>query len=163
MPGTRTLGLIRHDWPLMIAEGETTRYIGDVLAIVAAETEEIARTAVGLIDVEYSDILEPLTDPFVALREESRKIHDSGNVLSRSVTSRGDVAAARVASAFVAQGHFETQRIEHGFMEPEAAIAIPGEGSLELLSQGQGIYDDREQIASMLGLPLEQGARDAGA
>jgi xanthine dehydrogenase molybdenum-binding subunit len=153
VPGTRTLGLIRHDWPLMIAEGETTRYIGDVLAIVAAETEEIARTAVELIDVEYSDILEPLTDPFVALREDSRKIHENGNILSRSATSRGDVDAARAASAFVAQGHFETQRIEHGFMEPEAAIAIPGDGGIELLSQGQGIYDDREQIAGMLGLP----------
>ncbi len=153
VPGQRTLGLIRHDWPLMVAQGETTRYIGDVLAIVAAETEEIARSAVELIEVEYREVLEPLTDPFIAQMQSSRRIHDNGNILSRSVTSRGDVDEARAQAAFVARGSFETQRIEHGFMEPEAAIAMPYKDGLELLSQGQGIYDDREQIAALLALP----------
>ncbi|HFC12451.1 MAG TPA: selenium-dependent xanthine dehydrogenase, partial [Anaerolineae bacterium] len=69
---------------------------------------------------------------------------------------RGDVDAARAASAFVAKGQFQTQMIEHGFMEPEAAIAYPYEDGVEVLSQGQGIFEDRKQIAKLLGLELAQ-------
>lgn len=155
VPGDRTIGLIRQDWPLMIAEGELTRYIGDVLAAVAAETEEIARQAVEKIHVEY-EVFEPITDVFEALKEDSPKIHEGGNILSMTVTSRGDLAKARAESAYVAQGSYQTQMIEHGFMEPEAAIAYPVGDGLELLSQSQGIYEDREQIAKLLGLPLDQ-------
>ena len=53
IPGRRNTGLIIPDWPLMIEEGEETRYVGDVLAGVVAESEVIAREAVKLIKVEY--------------------------------------------------------------------------------------------------------------
>ncbi|NKQ37469.1 MAG: selenium-dependent xanthine dehydrogenase [Chloroflexi bacterium] len=155
VPGDRTIGLIRQDWPLMIAVGETTRYVGDVLALVVAETEEIARQAAALIQVEY-DVLEPVTDMHEAMQPDAPAIHEGGNILSKTVTSRGDVAEARAKSAYIAQGEFETQRIEHGFMEPEACVAYPVENGVEVLSQGQGVYEDREQIAKLLGLPKEQ-------
>lgn len=155
VPGERTIGLIRKDWPLMIAEGETTRYVGDVLALVVAESDAIAREAVAHIVVDY-EVLEPLTDMHRALDPDAPRIHPAGNQLSKTVTSRGDVGAARAASAYTASGVFETQFIEHGFMEPEAAIAYPTADGVELLTQGQGVYEDREQIASLLGLPLQQ-------
>ena len=151
VPGERTIGLIRQDWPLMIAEGETTRYIGDVLAGVVAESESIARQAVALIDVTY-DVLEPVTDMHEALKADSPTVHEGGNILSTSATSRGDVDEARSDSAYISEGVYETQRIEHGFMEPEAAIALPMADGIEVLSQGQGVYDDRVQIAKLLGL-----------
>ncbi|MGD2077615.1 MAG: selenium-dependent xanthine dehydrogenase, partial [Chloroflexota bacterium] len=155
IPGDRTIGLIRQDWPLMIAEGEITRYIGDVLASVVAESETIARQAVALIDVTY-DVLEPVTDMHEALKDESPKVHEAGNILSVSKTSRGNVDEAMAASAFRSHGVYETQRIEHGYMEPEAAIARPTAASLEVFSQGQGVYDDRLQIAKLLGLPEDK-------
>ena len=155
VPGERIIGLIKHDWPLMIAEGETTRYVGDVLACVAAETEETARLAMELIEVEY-EVLEPLTDMHKALQPGAPQIHEGGNILSTSATSRGDLEDARAASAYISRGVYETQMIEHGFMEPECAIAQPAEHGLEVFSQGQGIYDDREQIAMLLGLEEEQ-------
>lgn len=155
VPGERTIGLIKQDWPLMIAVGETTRYIGDVLAVVAAESEATARQAAALIKVDY-EVLEPLIDMHKALEPDAPLIHASGNKLSRSYTSRGSVAEARAKSAYVAQGEFETQWIEHGFMETESAVAYPAADGLELLSQGQGVYDDRIQIAKLLGLPLEK-------
>ncbi len=154
VPGDRTIGLIRQDWPLMIAEGETTRYVGDVLAAVAAETEQIARMAIDLIKIEY-EVLDPIVDVFDAMKEGSPAIHESGNILSTSITSRGDVEDARIKSAYISKGNYQTQLIEHGFMEPECAVAYPLDGGVELLSQGQGIYDDRIQIAKLLGLPLE--------
>jgi selenium-dependent xanthine dehydrogenase len=155
VPGERYIGLIRQDWPLMIAEGEETRYVGDVLAAVVAETETIAREAVGLIEVEY-EVLEPVTDMHEAMKEDSPSVHDGGNILSVSATSRGDLDQARAESDYISHGIYQTQMIEHGYMEPECAIAYPTDDGVEILSQSQGIYDDRIQIAKLLGLPLEQ-------
>ncbi|MFN2248349.1 MAG: selenium-dependent xanthine dehydrogenase [Candidatus Promineifilaceae bacterium] len=154
VPGKRNQGSIKRDWPIMIAPGEITRYIGDVLAGVVAETEDIARQAASLIEIEY-EVLKPVTDVFVAMSDDAPAIHEGGNILSKTVTSRGDIAKARETSAYVAKGAFQTQRIEHGYMEPEVAIAYPHDGGIALLTQSQGIYDDREQIADLLDLPVK--------
>ncbi|MCA9965911.1 MAG: selenium-dependent xanthine dehydrogenase [Anaerolineales bacterium] len=156
VPGDRMIGLIRQDWPLMIAEGEITRYLGDVLAGVVATSEAVARQAVELIKVEY-EVMEPITDMHQAMTADSPSVHGNGsNILSRTVTNRGDVAASKAASAYTAHGVFQTQMIEHGFMEPECAIAYPAGDGIEVLSQGQGVYEDRTQIKKLLGLPQEK-------
>lgn len=155
VPGDRQIGLIRQDWPLMVAEGETTRYVGDVLALVIAENDTAARKAVAEIKVQY-EVLEPLTDMHKALLPDAPKIHPDGNKLSRSYTSRGDMAAAEASATYIAEGVFETQMIEHGFMEPECTVARPLDDGVEVFSSGQGIFDDRKQIAKILGLPLEK-------
>ena len=154
VPGDRHIGLIKQDWPLMIAVGETTRYVGDVLAVVIAETDAIAREAVALIDIDY-EVLEPVTDMHAALLEESPSIHEGGNILSQSITSRGDLDEAMAEAAYTTHGVYETQMIEHGFMEPEACVAYPKGKGVEVLSQGQGVFEDRVQIAKLLGLPQE--------
>jgi len=159
IPGQRFNGLIINDWPVMIKQGETTRYIGDVLAGAAAETEAIAREAVQLINVEY-DVLEPLTD-LPAAEQSPIKIHHQGNLLETCEVKRGNpVDEVLNESAHVFSGRFETQRVEHAFMETETAIAMPwntekGDG-LELFSQTQGAYEDRKQIARILGLLEEK-------
>ncbi len=155
VPGDKHIGLIKQDWPLMIGVGETTRYVGDVLACVVAETDDIAREAVALIDIDY-EVLEPVTDMHAALLEDSPSVHEGGNVLSQSITSRGDLEGSMAGSAYTAHGVYETQMIEHGFMEPEACIAYPEGGAIEVLSQGQGVFEDRVQIAKLLGLPQER-------
>lgn len=159
IPGQRFNGLIINDWPVMIKQGETTRCIGDVLAGVAAESEAIAREAVQLIKVEY-DILEPLTD-LLAAEQSPIKVHDQGNLLETCEVKRGKpVDDVFKESAYVVSGRYETQRVEHAFMETETAIAMPwntGKGDgLELFSQTQGAYEDRKQIARILGLPEEK-------
>ncbi len=162
VPGRREQGLIRADWPLLVAEGEIVRYVGDVLAAVAAETSDAAAAAAAAIEVE----LEPLpavTDPFDALADDAPAIHEGGNVVSRSVVRRGDVDAALAGAAHVASATFRTQAIEHAFLEPEAALAVPrgAEGPdgvtvtdhrIHLYSPGQGAWEDRRQVASFLGL-----------
>lgn len=155
IPGDRHTGLIVKDWPLMIAEGEETRYVGDVLAGVVAETRAQARAAAAAIQIVY-EVLEPLTDARKAGDADSPRIHASGNLLSETVIKRGDVDDAIATAAFVSRGHYETQMIEHGFMEPEACLAEPdGNGGVRVFSQGQGVYEDRTQIASLLGLDTE--------
>ena len=161
VPGDINIGLIRQDWPLMIGVGEITRYVGDVLAVVVAETDAIAREAVELIATDY-EVLEPVTDMHAALQADSPSVHEGGNVLSQSITNRGDLEKAMAEAAYTTSGVYETQMIEHGFMEPEACIAYPtplgppeasGGRGVEVLSQGQGVFEDRVQIAKLLGLP----------
>ena len=84
VPGERYQGLIRADWPVFVAEGETTRCVGDVLAAVAATSRRAAREAAALVEVEY-EVLVPVTDPFEALADGAPAVHDGGNLLSTSV------------------------------------------------------------------------------
>jgi selenium-dependent xanthine dehydrogenase len=157
VPGDRFVGLIFKDWPLMIAKGETTRYIGDVLAGVVAETEDIAREAVKLIKVTY-DIYQPVTDPHLAILHRASQVHpDRDNLLETCKVYRGGNAGEIIAgSAFTAKGTYQTQRIEHAFLETEGAVAMPDEDGIHLYSNGQGIYVDRKQVASLLNLPEEK-------
>ncbi|NOX37907.1 MAG: selenium-dependent xanthine dehydrogenase [Calditrichaeota bacterium] len=155
IPGERFTGLIVKDWPLMIQEGEETRYVGDVLAGVVATSEDAARQAVAAIRVTY-EVLEPITDPEEALKPESPAIHPRGNLLSETVIQRGDVDQALKEAAHVTHGVYETQMIEHAFMEPESCLAVPEGDGLRVYSQGQGVYDDQVQIAQLLRLPREK-------
>ncbi len=151
VPGNRFIGLIEQDWPVMVAVGETTHCIGDTLAIVAAETREAARTAAALIQVEY-EVFEPVTDPEAALEPTSPTVHPGRpNLLSVSKVKRGDVDAAFATSAHVLTETFQTQCVEHAFLEPEACLAVPAGGGLKVYTQGQGVHDDRKQIAKLLG------------
>ncbi len=156
VPGDRMIGLIKQDWPLMIAVGEETHYIGDVLAGVVAESEALARQAVEQIVIDY-DVLQPVIDAHAALQPDSPQVHPWGNVLSKMEIKRGDADGILAQSAYMAYGSYQTQTIEHGFMEPECCIAQPlgteATAGIELFSQSQGIYEDQKQVAKLLGLP----------
>ena len=156
IPGNKKVGLIRADWDVMIAEGEITHYIGDVLAGVVAESEEIAREAVKKIKVEY-EVLKPVTDIFEAMKDEIKVHQEFSNIAEISSTRRGDVDKALEESDYVVERRYTTQRIEHAFLEPEACLAKPdGNGGIIVYSQTQGVYEDQRQIASLLGLPKEK-------
>jgi xanthine dehydrogenase molybdenum-binding subunit len=82
------------------------------------------------------------------------QLQPGGNVLSVSRVTRGDVDVALADAAHVASETFRTQFIEHAFLEPESALVVPGEdGTFRVHSQGQGVWEDRRQIASFLGVP----------
>jgi len=155
VPGERTQGLITRDWRQLVAEGEVTSYVGDVIAVVAADTRQAAREATALVEVEY-EVLEPVTDPFRALEPDASSLHDGGNLLSTSIVRRGDVDAALASSAYVLNETFRTQVVEHAFLEPESSFAVPEDGGYHVSSQGQGVWEDRRQVASFLGLPEER-------
>jgi xanthine dehydrogenase molybdenum-binding subunit len=155
IPGERLVGIIYQDWPVMIGVGDRTASPGDVLAIVVAHTKRQARAAAQLVDVTYAP-LTPVTDPHLALTDADIVLSGSDtNTLSRSTYQRGDVDTALAESAHVLRETFRTQRIEHAFLEPESTLAVPtvvdGETTaLHVYSGGQGVWDDRNQIASVL-------------
>jgi aldehyde oxidoreductase len=151
VPGRLALGTLTQDWRQLVPEGEITAYVGDVLAAVAAETRAAAREAAALVEIEY-EVLEPVRSPQEALEPGAPRLHEGGNMLSTSVVQRGDVDGALAAAAHVVSRSFRTQYIEHAFLEPEAALAVPGE-PLHVYSQGQGVWDDKRQIAQFLAIP----------
>ena len=157
VPGERWYGLIYNDWPGFVAEGEAVRCVGDALAAVAAVDRHTAREAAQLVDVEY-EVLPPVLDPAAAIAPGAPQVNPQhANVLSRSVIRRGDVETALAHSAHVVSGSWATQRVEHLYLEPESALAEPlPDGRLRLCSQGQGVFDDRRQVARFLGVSEER-------
>jgi len=158
IPGAQYVGIIYKDWPVMIGEGQRTSYAGDVLAVVVAETKQQARAAAALVHVEYAP-LRPITDAVAAITEpEIAVAGTTSNVLSVSSYARGGDADAMLASStHVVHEVFQTQRIEHAFLEPESTLAVPtDDGGLHVYSGGQGVWDDRDQICAMLGVPTDR-------
>ena len=158
VPGTNMVGIIHKDWPVFIGEGERTSYAGDVLAIVVAETRQQARAAAQLVSVEYG-VLRPIVDAVAAVDDPEIAVWGTdSNVLSRSEYARGDADAALAASAHVVHETFQTQRIEHAFLEPESTLAVPdtAAGTMHVYSGGQGVWDDRDQICAVLGVPTDR-------
>lgn len=154
IPGDLMVGIIYKDWPVMIPVGGRTSYAGDVLAIVVAETKDEARAAVADVEVDYV-VHTPITDPLVALHGPDIAVWKTeSNVLSTSSYIRGDVDAALASCAHVVSERFTTQRIEHAFLEPESTLAVydGDRDHLHVYSGGQGIWDDRNDIARVLGI-----------
>ncbi|MEE9414584.1 MAG: molybdopterin cofactor-binding domain-containing protein [Acidimicrobiales bacterium] len=167
-------GIIYKDWPLFIPVGGRTSYLGDVLAIVVAADRVTARRAALLVEVSY-DVLTPMTNPAEAIASDDDAVWElDGNVLSTSSYARGDAETALASSAHVVTETFQTQRIDHAFIEPESTLAIPvpagdplpltndttgGEAvdfrRLMVFSGGQGVWDDRNDIARILDVPTE--------
>ncbi|MEO7371692.1 MAG: molybdopterin cofactor-binding domain-containing protein, partial [Ilumatobacteraceae bacterium] len=145
----------------MIPIGGRTSYAGDVLAIVVAETRQQARAAAELVEVQY-DVLTPVTDPQAATVEGSPVAvwGTDDNILSVSEYSRGDVDAGLASAAHTVHEIFQTQRIEHAFLEPESTLAVPsivdGVRHLQVYSGGQGVWDDRNDIVRMLSVGNDQ-------
>ncbi len=158
IPGELMVGIIYKDWPVMIPVGGMTSYAGDVLAIVVATDRISAREAAQLVDVTY-EVLPPVTDPRMALANENIAVWKTeSNILSTSSYSRGDVDAAFTQCTHIVEQDFSTQRIEHAFLEPESTLAVPSPdgSSIHVYSGGQGIWDDRNDIANVLGIDNSQ-------
>jgi selenium-dependent xanthine dehydrogenase len=155
IPGKRYIGMIVKDWPVYIAEGETTRYVGDVIACVIAESESIAREGVNAIQVDY-EVLELLADPKSAMASDI-KLHENGNILKEIVFRHGEsIEDVFDSSAYVVSDTFRTQMIEHAFLETESCLCMYEGEKLTVYSQSQGIYKDREQIAEILDLETKK-------
>ena len=162
IPGETYVGIIHKDWPVMIPVGGRTSYAGDVLAVVVAATRQQARAAAELITVQY-DVLPPVTDPEMAIQPGAPLAvwGTDSNVLSTSAYARGDVDAGLARAAHSVHEVFTTQRIEHAFLEPESTLAVPaptadGGRHLQVYSGGQGVWDDRNDIARCLAITNDE-------
>lgn len=155
VPGSLNHGLIKQDWPVLAYD--KVRYVGDAVAIVAAETPEQAEAALAAIQVEY----EPL--PVVSSAEQgllpdAPHVHADGNLLQYIEVDKGNVSEAFAASDLIIERTYRTPIGEHAFLEPEASFAVPDveTGSLTVYVGSQIPFADRAQIAASLAIPEER-------
>jgi xanthine dehydrogenase molybdenum-binding subunit len=170
IPGEHNHGLVIYDWPAIIGVGERIRYVGDTIAIIAAETQEIAEQASALIEAEFE--LQPvITNPVQARQGDVPQIHEKGNLLKHIKVRKGDVEKGFAKADIVFEHTFHTATTDHAFIEPECSIAVPvrpdrsyrsipersEEGGdlsglrMEIYVGSQIPYQDKTQVARALG------------
>ncbi|WP_066716078.1 selenium-dependent xanthine dehydrogenase [Clostridium sp. Marseille-P299] len=147
-------GHIIPDWDVLIAKGDTTRYIGDAIVLVASTRKETLDEILSLVEVDY-EVLTPLTDPKEAMKEDAPKLHPKGNLLTKEMISRGDVDEAIKNSKYVVTNHYSVPMTDHAFMEPECAIGIPDGDGLLMYTASQNVYDEQHEISRMLNIAPE--------
>ncbi len=146
-------GVFKKDRPVLC--DDRVRYIGDPVALVAAETREDALEALKLIEVDYEP-LPPVTDPLEALKPDAPRVHDDGNVCREVHLRFGDVEGAFARADVVVENTYRTGVQIHAYLETEAGISYLEEGKVVVVAGGQSPYRDRAEIAHALNLPLEK-------
>jgi len=151
VPGSRFYGLEFTDQPVLA--WEVVRYVGEPVALVAAEHPELARRAAEKIVVEYEP-LPAVTDMVRALDPDAPQVQPFGNVLSEVRIVHGDPGAE--AEVWV-EGYYETGMQDQAPLGPEAGLAVPAEdGGIDLFVATQWLHVDRKQMAPCLNLPLDK-------
>lgn len=162
IPGENIHGLVHLDWPVMVGEGQKARYMGDAIAIVAADSQDIADQAMRLIEVEY-DVLPVVDSPVFAHTPEAAHVHENredGNLLKHIKVRHGDMDQGFAEADVIIERTYRTPTTEHAFLEPECAIGIPSgfdeaHQKLTIYVGSQIPYQDRNQIARAMNLPDE--------
>ena len=153
IPGEHNHGLVIPDWPVLVGVGERVRYVGDALALVAAENRQIAEKALSLIDIDY-ELLPVVSDPVQAGSDSVEFLHTNGNLLKHIEVRKGDVIRGFAEADIILEETFHTQIAEHAFLEPECSIArLTQDGRMEIFVGSQIPYEDRRQVARCLGWP----------
>ncbi|TAK34665.1 MAG: xanthine dehydrogenase [Chloroflexota bacterium] len=155
VPGKNTYGASPPpDRPVLC--DRKVRNLGDMVAVVFADTLKQAKQAVGQIDVTYRP-LEVVATPQRALEDGAPLVHEHGNLVKQASIRKGDVAEGFGAADVVVEGHYETPFIEHAYLEPEAGVARPsGDGGVEIFYPSQAPFASRHSVARSLGLPRDK-------
>jgi CO/xanthine dehydrogenase Mo-binding subunit len=128
------------------------RFHGEPVALVVAETEDALAEACDLVEIDYEE-LPGVFDPDVALTDAAPSVHAQGNLLGEWNIDTGDVASAFDAADVVVEGSYETQAVDHAYLEPEAGVGwLDDEGVLNLRVATQVVEHYRD-VARILGIP----------
>ena len=144
------VGHLQQDWDVMIAKGAVTRYVGDAICLVVAETKEILERAKKLVRIDYEE-LKPVTSVKEAMQEDAPRVHSKGNLCQSRHVTRGNAKSALANSKYVVTQTYSTPFTEHAFLEPECAVAMPYKDGVKVYSTDQGVYDTRHEISIMFG------------
>ncbi len=157
-------GLIVPDQPVLCGPGsnkpfgDRVRFVGDQVALVIAETPEIAALARDLIEVQYQD-LAVVTDSLVARQPEAELLHPDrdSNTFCHYRIRKGEMDAGFAQADVIIESEYRTPAQEHAYLQPEAGLGyIDDAGRVTVEVAGQWLHEEREQIAHALGLPEEQ-------
>ncbi len=155
VPGINDHGVVLRDHEVFC--DTRVRRIGDPIAFVVAETEEIAKFALEKIKVEYEE-LEAVFSPIEAMKEDSPKIHSKdSNVMFHYKNRVGDTEKAFNECDVIVENEYTTSMADHAFLQPEAGVSyLEEDGTLVLKTATQYPHYDRSEIAEALGLEEEK-------
>lgn len=154
VPGEKSFGSVAPNQIVLCSD--RVRYVGDAVAVVAAETEEAAKAAVGRIRVRLRP-LPVVSDPEEALAPGAPLVHPGGNLCVHHKVRKGDADRALSQSDVVLEREYRTQKVEHSYVEPEAVLCRPGEnGGVTIVGSVQNLYSIRRAVARVLALPLNR-------
>lgn len=179
LPGVRAVvtgedvkGLLigRKIYDMPILAGEAVRFIGEKVAVVAAESKAIAEVAVDLIEVEYEE-LEPLLDPLEAVKPSAPLLHPNvqsyrgllhpietpSNVFVDMIWKKGDIEAGFRESDMVVENTFTTQLVHQAYIEPHSCVVQAREaGGGDIWACSKVPFALREQIATAFGKSVDE-------
>ncbi len=157
-----------------IFAGDKVRYIGDVIAAVAAVEDEVAEQAIGLIAWDYEDLPAVLT-PDDALRENAPLVHDEldsyrmnsvlardwhpvfgTNIAHQAIFSKGDIDRGFAEANEIFDDTFRAQQVQHCSLEPHAVVADWNGERLTIWTSTQKVFLVRSGLADLFGLPESQ-------
>lgn len=153
IPGENKIGHLKHDQYTLIPVGGLTHYLGDAVALVAAEDMETVEKAKKLIKVEY-EVLPMVHNIEEAAAADAPRVFDEeeSNVQAYKHVSRGNAQEAIKHAKHVISHHFETPWTEHAFLEPECAVSyIDEDGDVMVISTDQDAYCTYRECSLMLG------------
>ena len=150
VPGLNAMGSLKADQPVLCSN--RVRFVGDMVAVVFAETPAQTELAAGLVKVSYRE-LPGVFSPSAALRTDAPQLHPQGNICNKLVHEVGDVTAGFKESQLIVEGHFKTPFVEHAYLEPEAGVAFVDEqGIVTVKVPMQGPFEIRHELSLMLGI-----------
>ena len=146
---------------------DKVRYLGEPVAVVAAEDEDTAREAVRLIEIDY-EVLPAILDPEAGIAADAAIIHEDlenyikvfpaichGNVASECELIQGDLEKGWAEAEVVVEGEFETPAQAHLAIEPCGALAEIDEGGrVTLWSANQSVFRVQANVCESLRLPM---------
>lgn len=159
-------GLTMNDQPVLVGLNDTgrsvvpadvSRFEGEQIAIVVAETPEIAQAAAEAIQIEWEDL--PLVDEVMEAYKDSVLVHPEAgtNTYKHYVIRKGDMDVAWKEADVIVEGHYEVPHQEHAYLQPEAAISyVDEEGRITVEIGGQWTHEDQAQIAHALDMPADK-------
>ena len=153
VPGTNGVGMIIKDEPVLV--GEKIRRYGDAVALVVAETEEIAIEAGKKIRLTLKEWPAYFYSQS-AMAADAVAIHGSSNILTVRKIRKGDVEAAFAASSVIIEKRYTTQWVEHAYIEPEAGLAEYDGKMVTVWVSTQNVHFDRKEVARNLGIGVHQ-------
>lgn len=158
VPGQNRFGLSIEDQEVIASE--KTCMLGDPVALVAAETREIAELAVRKIRVEYEELPGVFTIED-ALKPDAPLVHDNapegGNVLQHTKVRKGNIEEGFKKCKYIVENTYTTQRVEHAYIEPETSLAYwDDDGVMNVMTSTQYTFRDRKQIAKALGMQFNK-------
>ena len=154
VPGKNLTGIINKDRPLLVSD--KVRFVGDAIALIAAENEEAAEKGVHAINVVYED-LPAVFDPEEALKDSAPKIHEKGNLLFTRKVKKGNSEKAFENCLAVVEKTYQTSCLEHTYLEPDAGAGyVERDGTIVIFASTQNPHYDHSDVVSILGVEDEK-------